>query len=126
MGTKENPTDLGSRGGRVTGNKLWWSGPQWLGNKEELPPDIVTSETTESQAEAKATKEVFGGVVESRDRLDELLEKFRLSKVMRVYAWLSRFGHNSRPTKSRWIMGPLKTLEIRDQHTFWIKRAQES
>ena len=125
VGTKENPADLGSRGGRVTDNKLWWSAPQWLGNKEACPLDIVTSETTESQSEAKATKEVFGGIVESRDRLDELLEKFCLRKAMRVCAWVSRFVHNSRPTKNKRITGPLKNPEIHDQHT-WIKRARES
>ena len=28
--TQDNPADLGSRGGQVTDNPLWWKGPQWL------------------------------------------------------------------------------------------------
>ena len=55
--TKENPADLGSRGGQVDDSKLWWEGLEWLSNKENLPTDIVTSRTPESQAEAKITKE---------------------------------------------------------------------
>ena len=28
--TRENPADLGSRGGEVNRDKLWWNGPEWL------------------------------------------------------------------------------------------------
>ena len=36
--TQENPADLGSRGGQVTDNPLWWKGPRWLTRKAEWPP----------------------------------------------------------------------------------------
>ena len=48
--TKENPADLGSRGGQVDDSKLWWQGMEWLSDREKWPTDIVTSRTPESQA----------------------------------------------------------------------------
>ena len=38
--TAENPADLGSRGGSVKKNYLWWNGPTWLANSDEWPPRI--------------------------------------------------------------------------------------
>ena len=63
--TKENPADLGSRGGQVDYSKLWWEGPECLSDKEKWPTDIVTSRTPEGQAEAKITKELFNGATAS-------------------------------------------------------------
>ena len=58
--TQENPADLGSRGGPVNKeNVLWWEGPNWLKDPPGWRPDIVTTATPESEAEAKATKQVF-------------------------------------------------------------------
>ena len=55
--TQENPADLGSRGGPVNKeNVLWWERPNWLKDPASWPPDIVTTATPESEAEAKATK----------------------------------------------------------------------
>ena len=124
--TKQNPADLGSRGGQVDYCELWWKGPDWLINEWEWPPDIVTIPTPESQAEARVTKELFGGITASTDRLDELLGKFDLSKVMRISAWISRFTRNLCVMKHERVMGPLTTNEIQEQHRFWIKRAQDT
>ena len=124
--TEENPADLGSRGGKVTGNQLWWNGPEWLSDKENWPPNLVTGPTPESEKEVKAIQQVFAGTVESVDPLDALLAKFCLSKAMRVCAWISRFTSNSRANKLKRdkIKGPLTTIEIRKQHAFWTKRVQ--
>ena len=123
--TKENPADLGSRGGQVVNHELWWQGPHWLPNRSEWPPNIVTTPTPESQAEAKVVLEVFAKVTAASDRLDELLVKFNLTKAVRVGAWIRRFIENSRSTKPGRVTGPLTTQEIQDQHLFWTKRAQE-
>ena len=76
--TQENPADLGSRGGQVTDNPLWWKGPRWLTRKAEWPPDLVTSASPETIAEAKATREIFAVAVAATasDELDVLLDKF--------------------------------------------------
>jgi len=46
--SQENPADLGSRGGSVQGEDLWWRGPKWLAEKESWPCDNVTNSTPES------------------------------------------------------------------------------
>ena len=122
--THDNPADLGSRGGRVSGNQRWCNGPDWLVDPEQWPPDIVTAPTPESECEAKAVKEVFSAAVDSKDKFDELLEKFPLMKAIRVIAWIRRFVFNCRAEKENRHKGPLITEEINDQHTFWIQRAQ--
>ena len=40
--SQDNPADLRSRGGQVTGNLLWWKGPPWLTNQSEWARDILT------------------------------------------------------------------------------------
>ena len=122
--TEDNPADLGSRGGQVTDCKPWWSGPAWLPNKDEWPPDIVTTASPETQAEAKATKELFAMAEAKNDTLDELLAKFTLTKAMRVSAWVSRFTRNSRLPEQERATGPLTTQEMRDQQIIWTKLAQ--
>jgi hypothetical protein len=62
--------------------------------------------------------------VEVRDDFYLILEKFGLSKAMRICTWVSLFMHNSRHPSSK-IWGPLTTTEISRQETFWIKRAQK-
>ena len=78
--TQENPADLGSRGGSVQGEELWWKGPKWLSDKENWPSDIVTSSTPQSQAEAKVTREIFAVAHVVTDEFDALLQKFALWK----------------------------------------------
>ena len=123
--TKENPADLGSRGGQVDDSKLWWQGPQWLSDKEKWPTDIVTNRTPESQAEAKITKELFNGATASTGCLKVLLGKFDLTKTLGIIAWTARFIRNSRLKKQERMMGPLTTDEIENQHLFWTKRPRE-
>jgi len=122
--TEENPANLGSRGGHVTDCKPWWSGPVWLSNKGAWPPDILIRASTETQAEAKATKELFARSEATNDPLDEILAKFTLTKTMRVTAWVTQFTRNIRLPKQERVSGPLTTQEMRDQHTTWTKRAQ--
>lgn len=122
--TKENPADLGSRGGEVKDDRLWWDGPEWLSEQENWPPNITTKATKESDAEAKVVRELFASTVEvAVDSFDYLLAKFNLSKTLRVCAWVSRFLTNSR-SPNQHVRGPLTTEEIEQQRLFWIKRTQ--
>jgi hypothetical protein len=64
IATNDNPADLGSRGGKVSGNRVLWNSPEWLVNPDQWLPDIVTTANPESESEAKAVKELFSaGVV---------------------------------------------------------------
>ena len=69
-------------------------------------------------------KEIFSAAVDSTDKFDELLKKFPLMKTIRVIAWIRRFVFNCRAEKESRQKGPLKTEEINNQHTSWIRRAQ--
>ena len=122
--TIDNPADIGSRGGSVIDSEMWWKGPTWLANPQEWPPNIVTQPSPESRGELKVQRELFAGAVEVRDDFYLILEKFGLSKAMRICAWVSRFMHNSRHPSSK-VRGPLTTTEISNQEVFWIKRAQK-
>ena len=81
--TKDNPTDYASRGGMLTeGNQLWWKGPTLLADPTNWPRDIVTTPTTESNAEVKPTKELFALAVDANDELDDLLSKTSYWRTM--------------------------------------------
>ena len=86
--TDTNPADIGSRGGQLT--KLWLKGPPWLQDREEWPSNPVIHPTPETQAEAKAIREILAVAVEAReqDPYDELIQKFTLKKTLRVCAWI--------------------------------------
>ena len=126
VGTLENLADLGSPSRSVENKELWWRGPEWLGNPERWSSDIVTSATRESQAEAKATRQIFAVAFAATDELAALLEKCSHWRTLRVCAWVSRFARNSRSPKARRTMGPLTMEEIDKQRLFWVKRVQEN
>ena len=123
--TAENPADLGSRSGKVAGQDLWWNGPTWLSDRESWPPDIVTSASAETKAEAKATREIFAGAITTKDDLDVLLEKLNYWEAIRRCAWIMRFTNNARTKKTSRTTGPLTTAEINQVKLFWDKRVQE-
>ena len=122
---QDNPTDYASRGGMLTeGNQLWWKGPTWLADPINWPPDIVTTPTTESNAEVKPTKELFALAVDVNDELDDLLSKTSYWRTLRVCAWIRRFIDNEKKAKLQRINRPLTTEEIKNQELFWVRRVQ--
>ena len=97
--TDQNPADLGSHGGYVTNNELWQHGPSWLSYKTNWPPEIALEPSKEiTTDELKHTRQVHALVTASpqRDEFDELLESYRLRKVLRIGAWIQRFIRNCR------------------------------
>lgn len=123
--TRENPADLGSRGGPVDKeNVLWWKGPEWLSDPGKWPPVLVTTPSAESNAEVKATKELFAMAVKSNDVLDNLLAKNTYWRTLRVCAWIKRFVRNARAKRTSRIKGPLTSAEIEQQNLFWLLRVQ--
>lgn len=125
VGTKENPADLGSRGGRIADcSDLWWHGPTWLPFPESWPTDVVTMPTNESRAEAKIIKEVLGVALKTDDDLDLMMHKYDLWKAIRICSWVVRFTRNCRSTPQERITGPITTEETTSQLQFWIRRSQ--
>ena len=121
--TLQNPADLASRGGQTT--ELWWNGPEWLADRGSWPPNPVTSTSTASDAEAKATREVLAAaqIKPLGDDFDQLLENHDLRRALRVGAWIVRFVHNCRKRKK--LSGPLTTAEVEEVKEWWTRRVQQ-
>ena len=131
--THDNPADLASRGGPIT--CLWWTGPEWLQFHDRWPSNPITEASADSEAEAKILKDVLCVAQEDvgTDCFDELLERHDLRRVLRISAWVRRFGRNCRIKKRRSFPnrqgkqrqhGPLTNLEVNEMKIWWIKRVQ--
>ena len=115
---------MGSRGGSVEKNDLWWNGPTWLANSDEWPPEIVTKACETSEEERKVTKEPSLVGIEGTNPLVSVLNKFDLRKALRILGWISRFAHNCRHPSEK-ITGAMTTNEILVQEKILVKRAQQ-
>lgn len=126
--TKQNPADVGSRGGRVVGNDLWRNGPQWLEDPSKWPPKRVLEATREVKEELKPAKNLQALTTVKQpiipDSMEELLGKFSLRKVLRICAWINRFVNNCKRSCENRKTGPLTSREIENSEIWWIKRAQ--
>ena len=60
---------------------------------------------------------------ENNDVFDELLEKHKLWRVLRVGAWIGRFLHNIRTVRKQRVVGPLITEEIQKQTLYGSSEA---
>ena len=81
-------------------NSLWWNDSTWLKEQDSCPPDIITVASPESNAEAKASKQIFVLAVESNNVMDEVLLRSSLWRTLRVGAWVARFLRNNILKKS--------------------------
>ena len=127
VSTEENPADLGSRGSKCVDSELWRQGSDWLSDPSKWPPNIALEPSQESRAEAKVLRNVFTTTTATprvSDQLDELLEVHELRKVLKIGAWIRRFINNCRRAVDERVHGPIKTVEIETQLSWWIKRAQ--
>ena len=125
VGTKDNPADLASRGGNLGGNQeSWLQGPTWLETQENWPKDIITTTSEATLAETKATKTLFGMVIEEKDDLDDLMVKWDFWKTLRICAWIARFVFNTRVPNEERRTGTVTTGELDTQRHFWERRTQ--
>jgi hypothetical protein len=123
--TSQNPADLGSRGGQPT--QQWLNGPTWLGNETKWPESPNLHASSESQAEAKVTREVLAAAVvePKRDEYVNLLEKHNLTRTLRIGAWVKRFIHNCQNKRDNRIGGPLRYDEILKEEMWWVAKVQK-
>ena len=124
VSSEENPADLASRGGSVNGSTLWWNGPKWLANREEWPPNSVTSACPATEVEVKTIREVLSLTQpkNSSDRVEEVLEKHQQKYALRVVARVTRFIANCKTPKK--LTGPLTADELENVKWGWIRRVQ--
>ena len=126
--TKMNLADLGSRGMSIEKMESleWFTGPKWLLDERDWPPqpDLKTSKDTHS--EYKATELVLFNNEREADECDDLLNRGSYWRTLRVTAWILRFVSNCRTKgKKKRKIGPLNTDEILNVRTRWVKRVQD-
>ena len=125
--TKQNPADVGSRGGNIVGNDLGRTGPEWLKDPTKWPPKQVLAATREVEEEKRLSKNLQALTLQQQvvaDLFDELLKKFSLRKVLNVSAWVNRFVKNCKVSCENRETGPLMSSEVEDRELWWTKRAQ--
>ena len=123
--THQNPADIGSRGKprELQINETWMHGPGWLSEPEKWPGQVQIKLSEKSESESRRLKEVMKVAIPQKvDFIDSLLEKFQLSKTVRILAWVKRFINVF--VRGKKVDGPLTTEEVQEQMQFLIKRAQ--
>ena len=96
-----------------------------MSDSKFCPIQQVSQACGASREEIKVQGEAFAVAADTTDRLDGVLETFKLSKAINICAWRSTFPYNSRHPDQK-LSSPLTTEEIRKQRIFWVKRAQKS
>lgn len=104
--SEQNPADIGSRGSlaeELKGNEMWWYGPSWLIQPEDLWPRqkslVPTTETCEEERKVAVMTVAINedcGI----EKVVEIKKYNALRKLYRVTAWVTRFCHISRRNKS--------------------------
>ena len=131
----ENPADLGSRGVsavELVGSEVWWKGPNWLcGPRECWPPIVEVEGTEESVHEVKkaSVNQVQEVRVPGIEGVVNIQAYSRLSKLLRVTAFILRFLHNLKEKRSGRELRKGNILdagEIRSAEKLLIKQAQTS
>ncbi|XP_054709054.1 uncharacterized protein LOC129218752 [Uloborus diversus] len=127
----DNPSDILSRGcsaEHLLSSKLWKSGPDWLSeSKNNWPKKMpLTSGLSDVELEKKkcvAENTVLPSVAVNSDSLLNLEKYSKLSRAVRVTAWIQRFIYNVR-CKADKKKGPLRAEELFAAELSLIKEIQ--
>ena len=113
--TKENPSDIGSRGTTPSNlGSLWLNGPQWLKDSNRWPNQPEIKESTETNHERIAPKkdtllQATEADKPASDVISCMLDKYSSYwKLLRVTTYIKRFCNNCRGKR---LTGPLTTEE---------------
>ena len=144
ISTTENPADIASRGAstcELRDDRLWWHGPDWLTQPQQIWPEWIGASTDKQRAEIQS-------VVESEYRKPAVMFEAKLvagegspeskeapfgmdikcfssfTKLCRVTAWVNRFIIKLR--KETNLSGPLEATEITKAETMWTKYVQST
>lgn len=128
---KSNPADKLTRGVKVNSlacDEVWWSGPPWLSDGGLLYDDANISKVTVPASVESERKRSCISLLTYTKHAEHLLnlDKYsKLSKVLRITAWIRRFINNSKPSATKFT-GPLSAQELFDAELFWVKYVQRT
>lgn len=91
---KDNPADLISRGTTISvlkNSSTWWRGPEWLSLPNEMWPKTELKKVNETEMEYLKCISVMECVSQEEIKLLNIANYSKLSKVIRVVAWIKRF-----------------------------------
>ncbi|XP_055681943.1 uncharacterized protein LOC129789287 [Lutzomyia longipalpis] len=130
VSTDDNPADCISRGlfpEEFMQHTLWWQGPAWLkGGEDQWPAKaIITKKKTNE--ERTSTVQLFTKM-EDNPILTALMEKHSdYLSIVRMVAYLQRFGNNLRQPKDERQLGFLTVLEqTRAAHCIFVQIQKHS
>ena len=91
--TKENRSDLGTRGVKAERLKRFWNeGPSWLGNEEDWPTQPIVVETKDTQVETLKIKvKVMVTIATMDDNRSHFITSRTSSKLLRITGWILQF-----------------------------------
>ena len=98
--TKENPSDLGTRGVKTEKlTKFWYEGPSWLDNKEDWPTQPIVTGTKDTQVETLKIKEKVMVTIATMDDnqshfITNMTSRFTYRKLLRITGWIPQFRRN--------------------------------
>ncbi|XP_044005465.1 uncharacterized protein LOC122850372 [Aphidius gifuensis] len=126
----DNPADLASRGlqpKQLSTNLLWWHGPQWLCQEQDMWPTLQATHCDKTiDIEIKP---VLTASVTTQQDTDNILEQLlvkhsSLSKMVRVCAWCLKFLHKTKMTPSTPKELVITTEEYDTTLLYFIKHTQ--
>lgn len=131
----DNPADLLTRGVAaqlLTRKFCWWTGPTWLSQPHlQWPanicsapsPEALSSETSEEISACPTAVVVLSSP--PHEPLLEVASFGRLSRLLRVTAWIMRFRRNASQNMPS-CTGPLTASELHQAEMYWLRHVQHS
>ncbi|KAJ8929013.1 hypothetical protein NQ314_018324 [Rhamnusium bicolor] len=119
--TKENPSDLLSRGTDPTALQnatIWWKGPEWLNNYNTK---FIQNATFDLDYLVPEQRKIASHL--SRE-IDQDFSRFsNFSRLQRAVAYCFRFAHNAHPKNTK-LSGSLTAEELNQAHDAVIRIVQ--
>ena len=126
---KDNPADCASRGlypTQLADRRQWWRGPDWLRQPVSLWPATEESPACDATEERTTDPNIVALHISAQDLALPLLSRISTySRLIRVTAWILRFGYNLRNPAHR-NLGALGTNELNQAEQYWLKEIQHS
>ena len=131
----------GSSTGELRDDRIWWRGPDWLTQPQQIWPEWIGASTDKQKAEVQSeveseyrkTKVMFEarlvageGPSDSRGApfVMDIKRFSSFTRLCRVTTWVSRFIKRLR--KQTDLSGPLNANEINKAETMWMVYVQNT